>query len=76
MKFECTCTYRLKFYQVVFGNFQRCSAVDVFKMKVERLDFRNLKLSSHNRVIEKGRHLSIPKIGRLCYYCNTGSTED
>jgi hypothetical protein len=42
----------------------------------KRTIFTKIRISAHNLSVEKGRHLKLPRVKRLCTLCSCNAVED
>ena len=62
---------KLSFYHEHKNKFGREVYLDVVKSFSRRYSTTNLRISSHNLEIERGRYCKIPRESRFCTWCKT-----
>jgi hypothetical protein len=55
---------------------QRPPYVDVLNNRCDRATFCKIHISAHPLMIERGRHLNIPRTERYCLLCKSNQIED
>ena len=80
----CTCMYvcfsseKLGFYRIYKQGFNTRNYINTLRNSQERLSLAKICTSSHDLLIEKGRHYKpkIPREERICNLCNSNEIED
>ena len=66
---------KLEFVQSVYKMGQRPPYVDILKSREDRASLCKIRISAHLLMIERGRHLNIPRDQRYCPICNNNEIE-
>lgn len=67
---------KLSFFRQVYKMGQRPSYVDSLNNLNDRAAICKIRISAHPLMIERGRHLNIPREERYCPVCKNGEIED
>jgi len=67
---------RLRTYRIFKNHFTYEKYLDSISKVEERKILTRLRISTHNLMIEKGRHFNIPLEERICKKCNCNKIED
>jgi hypothetical protein len=67
---------KLNFFQSVYNMGQRPPYVDVLNNRCDRAAICKIRISVHPLMIERGRHLNIPRTERYCLLCKSNQIED
>lgn len=67
---------KLNFFQSVYNMGQRPPYVDVLNNRCDRAAICKIRISAHPLMIERGRHLNIPRTERYCLLCKSNQIED
>ena len=66
---------RLQVYQVIKGEFKPAKHLDLPQFQMRKI-ISKIRCSDHPLEIERGRHLNIPRVERICETCTEGVIED
>jgi hypothetical protein len=66
----------LSLYRIFKKDFSRAKYLDIIGKRSIRNKIAKLRLSSHNLMIESGRHRRIERSNRKCELCNLNDIED
>ena len=67
---------RLEMYTLYKNELSFEKYLDIIQSSKYKLALTKFRLSSHDLMIEKGRHMNIPRIDRKCAQCNMNAIED
>jgi hypothetical protein len=67
---------KLNFFQSVYNIGQRPPYVDVLNNICDRVALCKIRISAHPLMIERGRHVNIPRTERYCFVCKSSQIED
>ena len=67
---------KLDFFKSVYIMGRRPPYVDILKNRSDRAAICKICISAHTLMIERGRHLNIPRNERYCSVCNSGQIEN